>query len=208
MQADAASPSQKSSRTPAVMPRSASWIAFRRQARQVAFPCNASDALDEWAGERAGQDGVGERWSERAVAGEAIGKAEDVVLERVQAAFVMLRKEFGFVGGHIHLDRALGFAGLATEAQVEGFMDGVAVETFLLKRAGEHLPEQMGAAAGGVLLFAGGAVAGAHDAALGVAAGADADAALGGALEGAVVVREGEVGLPGPRCGQGHPRLC
>jgi hypothetical protein len=74
-------------------------------------------------------------------------------------------------------------------------VDGLALEAFFAQSAGEHLPEQAGAAAGGVLLFAGGAVAGAHDAALGVAAGADADAALGGALERAMVGGEDEVGF-------------
>ena len=113
----------------------------------------------------------------------------------------MLRQKLRFVGGHVHLHRALGFAGLATQAEVEGFVDGLALEAFVAQCAGEHLPEQVGAAAGGVLLLAGGAVAGTHDAALGVAASADADAALGGALEGAVVCGEGEVRLE--RCERG-----
>ena len=158
--------------------------------------CDACDALDERAGDGAGEDGVGKSGRERAVAGEAVGKAEDVVVERVQAAHVALGEEFGFVGGHIDLHRALGFAGLATEAEIEGLVNGAALEAFLSQRAGEHLPEQVRAAASGVLLFAGGAVAGAHDAAYGIAAGADADAALGGAEEGAVVLGEGEVSLP------------
>ncbi len=169
---------------------------LRREARQLPLLRDAGDALDEWAGERAGEDCVGEGGRERAVAGEAVGKAKDVVMERVQSALVALGEKLGFVGGHVHLHRALGLAGLATEAEVEGFVDGVALEAFFAQGAGEHLPEQVGAAAGGVLLLAGGAVAGAHDAADGVAAGADADAALGGASERAVVFCEGEVGLP------------
>ncbi len=88
-------------------------------------------------------------------------------------------------------------AGLATEAEVERLVDGLALEAFLAQRAGQHLPEQPRAAAGGVLLFAGGAVAGAHDAAVGLAAGAHAHAALGGAFQRAVVVGESEVRLPG-----------
>ena len=144
---------------------------------------DAGDALDERAGERAGEDRVGERRGERAVAGEAVGKSKDVVVERVQAAFVALREKLGFVGGHVHLHRALGFAGFATQAKIESLVDGVALEAFVAQRSGKHLPEQMGAAAGGVLLLAGGAVAGTHDAARRVAAGADAHAALGGALE-------------------------
>ncbi len=91
------------------------------------------------------------------------------------------------------------FAGLAGEAEVEGFFD-----LFVLPLVGEdlalhELPEQMGAAASGVELFAGGHEAGAHGSGVGLAAGTDADAAEGGGGEGAVVFGEGEVGfgLPG-----------
>ena len=59
--------------------------ALRCQARQLALLRHAGDALDERAGERAGEDRVGERRSERAAAGEPVGKAEDVVVQRVQA---------------------------------------------------------------------------------------------------------------------------
>ena len=142
------------------------WIALRRQAGQLPFAGDAGDALDQRAGEGAGEHGVCQRRGQRALAGEPVGKSEDVVVERVQAALVALGQELGFVGGHVHLDGALGFAGLATEAEVEGLVDGVALEAFLAQGSGEHLPEQAGAAAGGVLLLAGGAVAGAHDAAL------------------------------------------
>ena len=122
---------------------------------------------------------------ERAVAGEAVGEAEDVVMERVQAALVALGEKLGFVGGHVDLHGALGFAGFATEAKVESLVDGVALEAFVAQGAGEHLPKKMGAAAGRVLLLAGSAIAGAHDAALRVAARAYAHAALGGAFKGA-----------------------
>ena len=163
------------------------------QAGHLAFLGDAGDVFDERAGEGAGEERVGERRRERAEAGEAVSEAEDVVLERMQAAFVALREELGFVGGHIDLDGALGFAGLATEAEVEGFMDGFALEAFFAQRAGEHLPEQAGAATGGVLLQASGAVAGTHDSAGGVAAGADADAAVGSVGKRAIVAGEDEV---------------
>ena len=146
----------------------------------------------------AGEDGVREGRGERAVAGEVVGKAEDVVVQRVQAALVALGEKLGLVGGHVDLHGALGFAGLATEAEIEGLVDGAALEAFVAQGTGEHFPEQVRAAAGGVLLLTGGAVAGAHDAAYGVAAGADADAALSGAGERSVVFCEGEVGPPFP----------
>src|SRR5208337_507156 len=151
---------------------------------------------DERAGQRAGEDGVGEGRRQRTVAGEAVGEAENVVVKRVRTALVALGEKLGLVGGHVYLHRALGFASLATEAEIEGFVNSAALEAFVTQGAGKHFPEQVCAAAGGVLLLAGGAVAGAHDAAHGVAAGADANAALGGAREGAVVFCEGEVGLP------------
>ena len=160
---------------------------------------DAGDALDERTGERAGEDGVGERGREGAEASELVCESEDVVLERVQAALVALREKLRFVGGHVDLDGALGFAGLATEAEVERAVDGFALKAFFAEGAGEHLPEETGAAAGGVLLETGGAVAGTHDAACRVAAGADTDAAIGGMGEGTVVFGEDEVRFPGLR---------
>ena len=68
---------------------------------------------------------------ERAAAGKAVGEAKDVVMQRMQTAFVALGEELRFVGGHVHLHRALGFAGFATEAKVEGFVNGVALEAFV-----------------------------------------------------------------------------
>ncbi len=95
------------------------------------FLRHAGDALDQRAGERAGEDRVGERRRERTVAGQFVGEAEDVVMERVQAALVVLGQELRFVGGHVHLHRALGLAGFATQAEVERFVDGLALEAFV-----------------------------------------------------------------------------
>src|ERR1017187_1765352 len=103
-------------------------------------------------------------------------------MQRVQAALVALGEKLRFVGGHVYLHGALGFAGLATEAQVESFVDGFALKAFFAQGAGQHLPQEAGAAAGGVLLLSSGAVAGTHDAAIGLAARANADAALCGAF--------------------------
>jgi len=165
--------------------------------------------LDEGAGERAGEDGVGEAGGEGAESGELVSKSEDVVVERMEAALVMLGEVLGFPGGDIDLDRALGFACLATEAEVEGLVDGFALKALGAECAGEHLPEEAGAAACGVLFVAGGAVAGTHDAAGGIAACADADAALRCAGEGTLVSGEGEVGFKiAHRGGNGRLRGC
>ena len=154
--------------------------ALWREARQLPLAGDAGNALDEWAGDGACEDGVGESRRERAVAGETVGKSENVVVERVRASLVALGEELGFAGRHVDLHRALGFAGLATEAKIEGLVDGAALKAFLAQGPGKHLPKQVRAAAGGVLLLAGGAVTGAHDAARGIAAGADAHATFGG----------------------------
>jgi len=153
------------------------------------------NALDEGTGERAGEKSVGEGWGEGAEAGEFVGKAKDVVVERVEAVLVVLGEELGLPGGDVYLHWALGLAGLATEAKVESLIDGLALEALFAQCSGEHLPEEAGAAAGGVLLVTGGTVAGTHDTADGVAACADADTALGGARKGALVGGEGEVGF-------------
>ncbi len=114
-------------------------------------------------------------------------------MQRVETAFIALGQKLRFVGRHIDLHGALGFAGFAAEAEVQSFVDRFALEAFCLQSSGEHLPEQACAAAGGVLFKAGGTVAGAHDATFGLATGADTDASFGRAGEGAFVFGEGEV---------------
>src|SRR6266702_5874365 len=114
-------------------------------------------------------------------------------MQRVQAALVALGEKLRFVSRHVDLDGALGFAGLAAEAEVESLMDCVALKAFTTEVAGEHLPQQTGAAAGGVLLLAGGTIAGTHDAARGFAACADTHAAFGGTLQRSLILGEDEV---------------
>src|SRR5580692_10347193 len=66
----------------------------------------------------------------------------------------------------------------------------------------------MSAAAGGVLLLTRGAVAGAHHAALRVAAGADTHASLGCVFEGTVAGGKSKVGRPGFGSGSWDTRIC
>ena len=108
-------------------------------------------------------------------------------------------EELGLVGGDVDGDGALGLAGFAGEAEVERFFDLLILPLVGEDFALHQLPEEMGAAAGGVQLFAGGHEAGAHGSGVGFAAGSDADATEGGGGEGTVVFGEGEVGfgLPG-----------
>ena len=127
----------------------------------------------------------------------AVDVAEGVGAARAQAAVVVVGEEFGFVSCDVHADRAFAFAAFAGEAKIERFFylfaaPAVAnkaiffVLTLLVLALG-HLKEQVGAAAGGVFFFAGGAVAGAHQAAIFATAFAHADASERGLGEAAVV---------------------
>jgi hypothetical protein len=76
-------------------------------------------------------------------------------------------KELGFIGGYIDAHGTFSFASLTGEAEIERLFHFLAAPAvtdhpILSTLALRHLPEQMGAAAGGVLFFSGGAVAGAH----------------------------------------------
>src|SRR5579863_2908468 len=128
-------------------PRGGANVAPCGKTRERALCGDAGEALDQRTGQRAGEDGVGERGSDGAPAGKLVGESEDVVMERVEAAFVALGQELRFVCGEVNLHRALGLAGLATQAEIEGLMDGVALEALVAQVSGEHLPEQVSAAA-------------------------------------------------------------
>ena len=91
---------------------------------------------------------------------------------------VVVREELGLVGGHVDVDRAFALAALAREAEVERVLDAlVAASRLPSDFALQQLPQQMRAAARGVLLLARDHVARAHRAALVLAARADTDAA-------------------------------
>src|SRR4051812_10070499 len=106
--------------------------------------------------------------------------AESVGLARTKAepAFVVVSKEFGFVSGHVHVDRAFAFATFAREAEVERFLDRFAAPAVLQDFAAKHFEEQAGSAASGVHFLTGGLVTRTHRAGLVAPAFANADAAL------------------------------
>jgi len=116
-----------------------------------------------------------------------------------------MREEFGFVRRDIDADGAVTLAAFAGEAEIEGVFDFFALPAVADDGVGtvrilRHLPEEMGAAAGGVFFFMRGAPAGAHDAAFFAAALADTDAAQRGMTQAAVVEGELKVRLGLPRC--------
>src|ERR1019366_6861694 len=151
--------------------------------------------LDERAGQGSVEDCVGKRWSERTPVRQTVGESENVMVQRMETALVALREKFRLVRGDVDLHRAFGFAGLATETQIERFVNGLTLEALFAQRSGKHLPQQPRAAAGGVLLLTGGGIAGTPQAAFGLAACADTDAALGGALKRSSIGGKGEVRL-------------
>ena len=101
---------------------------------------------------------------------------------------MVVGKEFGLVGGQVHAHRAVALAAFAGETQIQRLFHGLVAPAVPDHVALRHLPEQVGAAAGGVLFFAGHAKAGTHDAAFIVAAFPDSDAAQSGAGQAAVVI--------------------
>src|SRR5205814_3602337 len=86
--------------------------------------------------------------------GRLVDQPEGVRRPRPDTPFVVVRKELGLQGRHVHVDRAVVGAALAGKAEVERLEDlVVAPEVELL--AIQHLPKQVRAAAGRVLLLAG-----------------------------------------------------
>ena len=123
---------------------------------------------------------------------------ESVVAARTQASLVIVREKLGLVCGQVNAHRAIALAALAGEAEIERLFHVLVAPAVADHVALGHLPEQVGAAAGGVLLFVGHAPAGTHDAAFFAAAFSYADAAQSGVGQAAVVMGKLEVGLGVP----------
>ncbi len=108
-------------------------------------------------------------------------------MQRMRAALVVLGQKLGFVSRHVHLHRTLRLAGLATQAKRKRLVNSLALEAFLAQRAGKHLPQQPRAPARRVLFVPRRAIARAHHAALGIAAGANPHAPLCRVLKRAMI---------------------
>lgn len=117
-----------------------------------------------------------------------VHESESVVAKGTAMAPIVVGEEFSLVRSDVDVDGALGFAGFAGEAQVERFVNGLALPVLREDVAFEHLPEKMGAAPRGVLLFLRGHVAGAHGSGSLFATGSDADAAQRGFGERTLIV--------------------
>ncbi len=158
--------------------------------------------------------GVGERVDDRAEPGapDRLGEGGQPAHRQVGAgpapgpARVVVGQELGLVGGHVDIGRAVLLAALARQAQVEGVLDlprAPAVADRAVPVPVEHLEQQPGPPARGVLLLPRHLVRRAHHRAALVGelpAPADADAPVRRLGEGAAVVREAEVHVaPVPR---------
>lgn len=124
--------------------------------------------------------------------------AHGVVGGGAYPALVVVVEEFRLVGGHVDAHGAVAAAALAGEAEVEGVAHLGRPPAVRDDLAYQHLVQQAGPPAGGVLLLAGGAEGRAHDVRRargggGVAAFGDADTAPYGRGEVAVVVRIAEL---------------
>ena len=132
------------------------------EAGEGAVLVDVEDGFDELADDGGVVDGVDEAGREGGEVRPEVDAAEGVVAQGAVAALVVVGEELGLVGGHVDGDGALALAGLAGEAEVEGLLDLLVLPLVGEDFALHQLPEQVGAAAGGVELFAGGHEAGTH----------------------------------------------
>src|SRR5579863_162916 len=103
-----------------------------------------------------------------------------------------MRKKLGLVCGNVNAHGTIALASLTGETEVERVLDllaapAIANDAIFSGLALGHFPEQVSAAAGGVLFFAGGAVAGTHDTAFVAAAFSHAHAAQGRVRQAALI---------------------
>ena len=163
-----------------------------------------SDELRDVTNEGQLRGEIHEARSVRCEARPEIDVAEGVGIQRAHAAFVIVREKFGFVGGDVDADGAIAFAAFAGQAEIERVFDffaapAVADDGVVAIGILRHLPEQVSAAASGVLFFVRGALTGTHHAAFFAAAFANANAAKSRMRKAAVIQRKLEMrlGLPG-----------
>ncbi len=75
---------------------------------------------------------------ERGKPGPTVDPAHGISMARSDAVFIVVVKEFRFVGRHIDVHRAVAFATFARETEVERFLHGVAAPTGIERITFEH----------------------------------------------------------------------
>src|SRR5262249_4503911 len=88
---------------------------------------------------------------------------ESVSTSRSPMLLVVVREKLGLISGNIHFDRAIGFAAFASQAELERLFDSLVLPAVANHSLLRHLPKKVCAAASGMPLILGGAVAGTHD---------------------------------------------
>src|ERR1700677_1548685 len=120
-------------------------------------------------------------------------------MQRTAIAFVVVRQKLCFVSRDVDTDGAIALAAFTREAKVERFFDGFALPTVFDDIALGHFPEQVCAAASGMLFVARDAEARAHNSTFIAAAFADSHAAQRGRRQAAMVLGKFEMGFGLPR---------
>ena len=157
------------------------FCSFRklRLARRGRVRCGAMPATCFRQCLRAGQckRRIREARCERRKPRPAVHKAEEIVRQRMGPAFVMLSEKLRFVSSHVYLHRTFALARLAGEAEIQRFMHLLVLPLVWQSIALHQFPQQVCATARGVLFVACCHVAGAHRAAVRLAARTYANAA-------------------------------
>src|SRR5438105_2627498 len=91
-----------------------------------------------------------------------IDVAEGVRTARTHPAFIIVGKKLSLVGGNVHAHGAIALAAFAGEAKIKRVLDLLTSPTVADHLSLSHLPQQVGAAARGVLFLASGTVARTH----------------------------------------------
>ncbi len=155
----------------------------RRELRQGPFDRNPGNHFERRRKNRRARHGIHQARRFHRERRPLADPPHRVRMQGTRVRFVVVREKFRLVARHVGVRGAVAAAALAGEAPRERVLHLLAAPARGDHLAAQHLVEQAAAAARGVALFLGGAVARAHGAALGRAALAHADAALGGAQE-------------------------
>src|ERR1700686_5057511 len=99
---------------------------FGSEGGNAALLGNACNQFRDIAQERQLRGQIDEAGNVRGEARPQVDIAESVGAVRADAAFIIMREEFGFVGRDVDADRTIALASLAREAEVERVLDFLA----------------------------------------------------------------------------------
>src|SRR5258708_12288350 len=119
--------------------------------------------------------------------------------QRPPVALIVVRKKLRFVGSHVDVRGALGFARFTRETQIERFFDVLVLPAAAQHFALQQFEEKMRAATRTVLLFSRGHVTWAHGAAIALSAGSKPNPPQVGVCEQPAPTGQLHIVLPFPR---------